>query len=103
MPRQKPEKQARKKSAKRKRLRQNAERRLRNRSRKSALRTQLRKVREALKAGDVARAETEARLAQKKLDQAGARRVIHPNKAARLKSRMQAAIRRAKSTAAAAG
>ena len=83
------------KSAK-KRLRQNKVRQLRNRVVKSSIRTQLRKVREAIKAGDWERATGEMRLAQKRLDQAGARRVIHPNKAARLKSRMQAALKRAR-------
>ena len=42
-----------------KRLRQNKARRTRNRSIKSAVRTQLRKVREAIKAGEVDQAESE--------------------------------------------
>ena len=90
------------KSAK-KRLRQDKVRRMRNRVVKSSIRTQLRKVREAIKAGDIDRATSEMIVAQKKLDQAGARRVIHPNKAARIKSRMQAAIKRAKGAAEVAG
>ncbi|NLS95848.1 MAG: 30S ribosomal protein S20 [Planctomycetaceae bacterium] len=80
------------KSAK-KRLLQNVERRARNRSLRSDLRTQCRKVREAIKAADVERAETEFRLATKKLDRAGARNIIHRNAAARLKSRMSAKIK----------
>jgi len=80
------------KSAK-KRLRQNLKRRARNRMVKRALRTQCRKVREAVKAGDVQRAEAEFRLAARKLDRAGARRIIHPNAAARLKSRLSARIK----------
>ncbi len=82
------------KSAK-KRLRQNKVRRLRNRVVKSALRTQIRKFREAVKAGDLEKAAVEIRVAQKKLDQAGAKRVIHPNKAARTKSRLVKLLRRA--------
>ncbi|HHM12787.1 MAG TPA: 30S ribosomal protein S20 [Planctomycetaceae bacterium] len=82
------------KSAK-KRLRQNKVRRLRNRMVKSSLRTQIRKFREAVKAGDLEKAAVEIRVAQKKLDQAGAKRVIHPNKAARTKSRLVKLLRRA--------
>ena len=79
-----------------KRLRQNVKRRAHNRSIKSALRTQIRKVREAATAGDVEKAETEFRTVVKKLDQAGADRVIHPNKASRLKSRLSKRIKVAK-------
>lgn len=83
------------KSAK-KRLKQNLERRARNRSVKSALNTQVKKVLSALAAGDVAQAEAEFRGAQHQLDQAGARRTIHPNAAARTKSRISARIKAAK-------
>jgi small subunit ribosomal protein S20 len=83
------------KSAK-KRLRQSLERRATNRATKSAVKTQVRKVREAVAAGDVAAAETELRLAAKKLDRAGAKRVIHPNAAARTKSRLSHLIKAAK-------
>jgi small subunit ribosomal protein S20 len=89
------------KSAK-KRLRQNLERRAVNRSVKSAMKTQIRKVREAVAAGDVAKAETELRLAAKKLDRAGTKRVIHPNAAARTKSRLSHLIMTVKKPAAAA-
>ncbi len=88
------------KSAK-KRLRQSAVRRLRNRSIKSAIRTQVRKVREAVKAGDLEKADLEFRLAAQRLDKAGAARVIHPNRAGRLKSRLQHLMRKAKEPAAA--
>jgi small subunit ribosomal protein S20 len=77
-----------------KRLRQNATRRIRNRSVKSALRTQLRKVQSALDAGDVNSAETEFREAAKQLDQ-----VIHINRASRTKSRLQKRIKMVKHTA----
>ena len=80
------------KSAK-KRLRQNVERRGHNRSLRSEVRTQCRKVREALKAADVEQAEAAFRLAAKKLDRAGSRNIIHRNAAARLKSRMSAKIK----------
>jgi len=76
------------KSAK-KHLRQSLERRAKNRATKSAIKTQIRKVRAAVAAGDLAKAETEFRLAAKKLDRAGAKRVIHPNAASRTKSRLR--------------
>jgi small subunit ribosomal protein S20 len=79
-----------------KRLRQNLARRARNRAIKSSLKTQVRKVREAAAAGDVARAQAELRLAAKKLDQAAAKGVIHKNTAARHKSRLNALVRKAK-------
>ena len=47
-------------------------------------------------AGDIATAETEFRLAAKKLDRAGIKRSIHPNAAARTKSRLAHLIRVAK-------
>ncbi len=79
-----------------KRLRQNHVRRARNRAAKSVLKTVVRKVRDAVDQGDVAAAETNFRLAAKKLDQAAAKNVIHANAAARVKSRLSAAIKKAK-------
>ena len=55
------------KSAK-KRHRQSLERRTKNRAAKSAVKTQVRKVRGAVEAGDMVLAERELRLAAKKLD-----------------------------------
>jgi small subunit ribosomal protein S20 len=83
------------KSAK-KRLRQSIERRAKNRAVKSAIKTQVRKVREAIMAGDLARADAEFRFAATKLDRAGAKRVIHPNAAARTKSRLSHLMKAAK-------
>ena len=80
-------------SSAKKRLRQNILRRARNRSVRSSVRTQCRKVREAVKAGDVEKAETEFRMAAQKLDKAGARNIIHRNAAARMKSRLSARIK----------
>jgi small subunit ribosomal protein S20 len=65
---------------------------------KSAMRTQLRKVRDAVTAGDIEKAQEEYRDAAKKLDRAGARNIIHPNKAARTKSRLQQLIKKAKAS-----
>jgi small subunit ribosomal protein S20 len=83
------------KSAK-KRLRQNLVRRDRNRATRSAVKTQIRKVREALAAGDAKTAEAELRLTAKRVDKAAAAGVVHPNLAARVKSRLSAAIKSAK-------
>ena len=55
----------------------------RNRSVRSAVRTQVRKVREAVQATDVERPKRNSALPPRNLDQAGARKVIHPNAAAR--------------------
>ncbi len=83
------------KSAK-KRLRQNIARRAENLSTKRAVRSQVRKVRQAVEAGDVELAETEFRLAAKRLDKAGTHNIIHKNAAARIKSRLSARIKAAK-------
>jgi small subunit ribosomal protein S20 len=83
------------KSAK-KRLRQNHVRRARNRSTMSAVKTQVRKVREAIAAGDAKAGEAEFRLAAKRLDKAAADGVVHVNLAARVKSRLSSALKAAK-------
>jgi small subunit ribosomal protein S20 len=83
------------KSAK-KRHRQSLERREVNRSTRAALKTQIKKVREAVKAGDLTKADEEARTAARKLDVAAARGVIHKNAAARTKSRVSRFVKGAK-------
>jgi small subunit ribosomal protein S20 len=82
-----------------KRLRQNVARRDRNRSAKSALRTQIRKLREAITVGNLDTCQSEFRATVKRLDKAAAKKIIHANRAARLKSRMSAAIKKVKSGA----
>lgn len=79
-----------------KRLRQNVARRLRNRSVKADLKTQIRKVRDAVEGNELDKAEAEYRVAAKKLDRAGAHSVIHKNAASRKKSRLQHLIKKAK-------
>jgi len=79
-----------------KRLKQSQERRLRNRGQRSNVRTQIKKVRVAVQAGDVETGEKEFRVAVKKLDQAAAKNLIHPNAAARSKSRLSQALKDAK-------
>lgn len=89
------------KSAK-KRLRQDLERRERNRAVKSSVKTQIKKVISALRDGKIDVAETEFRAAASHLDRAAGKGVIHKNNAARRKSRLQAVIKAAKAKSAAA-
>jgi small subunit ribosomal protein S20 len=86
-------------SSAKKRHRQSLERRAKNRAVKSAIKTQVRKVRAAVAAGDLTKADAEFRLAAKKLDRAGVKRVIHPNAAARTKSRLAHLMKGAKAKA----
>lgn len=79
-----------------KRLRQDEVKKARNRAIKSVIRKRVRTVREAVEAGDIAKADAEYILAAKQLDRAGARNVIHRNAAARKKSRLQKLIKGAK-------
>ena len=71
-----------------KRIRQNAKRRMRNRSRVSAVKTQVKKFITSTKGSDVESVETELRLAQKKIDKLAATGIIHKNKASRQKSQL---------------
>lgn len=79
-----------------KRLRQAKVRQARNKSIKSSIKTQIKKVMAAVEAGDPATAEEQYKLVAAKLDKAGAKNVIHRNAAARKKSRLQNAIKKAK-------
>ncbi len=79
-----------------KRLKQSIVRNARNRSAKKAIHTQYKKVVDAVKAGNVEEAETELRAAAKRVDQAAAKRVIHVNAAARVKSRLSAKVKKLK-------
>jgi small subunit ribosomal protein S20 len=71
-----------------KRMRQNEERRLHNRSIKKAIRKQIKQVLDVDQAGSVDDLRKEVTLAIKKLDKAAAKRVVHPNLAARKKSQL---------------
>lgn len=59
---------------------------LRNKAYKAELRTAIRRVREAVAAGDQAKAQEALKLATKKLDKAVSKGVIHKNQAANRKS-----------------
>ena len=72
-----------------KRIRQNAKQRLRNRAVKSSVKTQIKKFVEATRnVSDVDQVEKELRLAQKKIDQAAAKGIMHKNTASRKKSQL---------------
>lgn len=77
----------------RKRARQNEVSRLLNRSQRSALRTTVKKVVVAIEAGDAGVAAGLYAEAVPSLDRMAARGLIHPNKAARHKSRLNRRIR----------
>ena len=62
----------------------------RNRAARSKIRTAIRRVREA---GSHEQAESCRRAAVALLDRAAARRLIHPNKAARIKSQLDRVVR----------
>ena len=76
-----------------KRLRQNVVRRTRNRATKSVIRGHIRKVLEAVAAGEVEKSEEQFRLTARRLDKAAAKNVIHRNRAARVKSRLSTRIK----------
>ena len=71
--------------------RKNEKRRLRNRAVKSAIKTQVKRFLAAVN-GPVEQLRQEYNLAAKKLDKAAAKRVIHPNLAARKKSQLARAL-----------
>jgi small subunit ribosomal protein S20 len=71
-----------------KNLRKNAKRRLHNRSIKKDLKVQIKKLLTAAEDTPVEELRKEYNLAAKKLDKAAAKRVIHPNLAARKKSQL---------------
>lgn len=71
-----------------KRIRQSAKRRLRNRDRKRELRLEMKKVQTVIAGGDKNAATAELKAAQKTLDRIATRGSIHPNTAARRKSKL---------------
>lgn len=75
-----------------KRVLTNEKRRLRNKSVRSATRTEMRKFREAVESGDKAAAEEQLRVASRKLDKAVTKGVFHRNAAANKKSNMARAL-----------
>ena len=73
-----------------KRIKTNEIARQRNKATKSALRTSIRRFREAAETGDTAKATELARAATRALDKAASKGVIHKNQAANRKSAIAA-------------
>ena len=78
-----------------KRHRQNLRNRERNRVVKSDIKSKIRKVLEAITAGDVPTAKEQFRGMAKSTDRAAASGTIHRNRAARIKSRISARVKNA--------
>ena len=76
-------------------LRKNVVRRLRNRAQRTSLRNVLKSCRKAAEGTDQEATQAAFRLAVKRLDQAAAKKLIHKNKAARLKSRLSKLVKNA--------
>jgi small subunit ribosomal protein S20 len=86
-----------------KRLKQSTKRRLHNRITKKIIRTYTKRTLAAVAAKEFDQAESDFRATTAKIDKAGARRVLHPNTAARRKSKLardyQAALAKARPSA----
>jgi small subunit ribosomal protein S20 len=80
-----------------KRLRKNEKRRRQNRAAAKKLKGQRRAVADAIKGTDADKTATEIKNTQAVLDRAATKGYIHPNKAARLKSRL---VKKARAAAA---
>ncbi|NQT86000.1 30S ribosomal protein S20 [bacterium] len=79
-----------------KRVRQNEKCRVRNRSAKSAMKTEVKKFLTVVGDGDVAAADAALRVACRALDKAASKGVVHKRTAARQKSRLSARLNAAK-------
>lgn len=77
-----------------KNVRKNLKRRAQNRAVISDVRTQLKRVRQAVAEKDTANSAALLAAAQRKIDKAAKTHRMHRNKAARLKSRLAAAVHR---------
>ena len=77
-----------------KRNRQNEARRARNKSARSSLKTQIKRVKDLAAGGDKAGAESAYRETARALDKAAAKGIIHKNTAANKKSRLAKTLTR---------
>jgi small subunit ribosomal protein S20 len=82
--------------------RQSVKRREHNRYFRTTARTHVKRARTQIAANDVAGADVTVLLAIKSLDKAAQKGLIHPNNAARRKSRLMKALNKAKATQASA-
>jgi len=83
-------------------LRQSTKRRMHNRITKKVVKTSMKKTLQDVADKNLDKAEVDFRAAVAKIDKAGAKRVLHPNTAARRKSKLAreyaAAVAKAKSS-----
>lgn len=77
----------------RKRARQSVARNMHNSSLRSMLRTSMKRVRAAISAGDKVEANEALRKTTSVIDSVADKKIIHKNKAARHKSRLNAAVK----------
>ncbi|HUH88639.1 MAG TPA: 30S ribosomal protein S20 [Pusillimonas sp.] len=77
----------------RKRARQSVARNKHNSSMRSMLRTSIKRVRQAIEAGDKTAATEVLQKASSVIDRVADKKIIHKNKAARHKSRLAAAVK----------
>lgn len=82
-----------------KRMKQNEKRRLRNRHYRSTMRTQIKKVRAAVEAGDAELASAELNKAVAIIQRLSSKKIIHPRNAARRVSRLYRAVNGLKAAA----
>jgi small subunit ribosomal protein S20 len=75
-------------------MRKNEVRNLRNRMAKKILKTQLKKFTEVAAGGTPEQLLAEYKVTAKKLDKAAAKRIVHPNAAARKKSQLAKALQK---------
>ena len=75
-----------------KRLRQSVKRRKHNRITKKVIKTSMKKTLEAAGENNLEKARSSFQAAMAKIDKAGTRRVLHPNTAARRKSKLARAF-----------
>ena len=80
-----------------KRIRTNEQRRQRNRSVRSALRTYVKRVHTTIEAGDYDEAEEALRRAGREIDRAASKGVLHANSASNRKSSLARRVSRARS------
>jgi small subunit ribosomal protein S20 len=80
-------------------MRKSTKRRMHNRVAKKVIKTLSKKTLASLAAKDFDKAAADLKAASAKIDKAGARRVLHPNTAARRKSRLARAYNAAKAKA----
>jgi small subunit ribosomal protein S20 len=77
-----------------KNMRKNEARKLRNRTTKKIIKTQLKKFTDVAATGTPEQLRDEYNATAKKLDKAAAKRIVHPNAAARKKSQLAKALQK---------